>query len=202
MISLEPRAKPMTYAYEACSVAARALRPSGTSRTAAAETSGRRERNWRLSKVSGGPYATKHPTARTLACGCRSRPATSGFGAVAAQSRSLAALPIRTRRGGPGYGPAVHAVSQHRRIDCVRPKLLDLEYANMRRDLRRRPPRQESVLATGPRPERVKCLSGEDHLVLKRATTSTPPTGYSGYVFCPFRGVSAGHCTFSADTPT
>jgi hypothetical protein len=36
----------------------------------------------------------------------------------------------------------------------IKPKLLDLEYANMRHDLPKRRPEQDGVLATGPRPER------------------------------------------------
>ena len=36
----------------------------------------------------------------------------------------------------------------------IKPKLLDLDYANMGHDLPKRCPEQDSVLATGPRPER------------------------------------------------
>src|ERR1019366_5770258 len=108
------------------------------------------------------------------------------------------------RRQGPAPAGAIgdgSPAAAAGRAVAPSPKLLDLEYANMRHDLPKRSPGQDSVLATGPGPER-RGTRPKKVIGPQTATTSPPPTDSSGYVSGPSLGVSAGHCPFSADTPT
>src|SRR6266567_1120003 len=93
--------------------------------------------------------------------------------------------PSQSWHPGPAVGYPPLSQSSETRVD--------LEYANMRHDLPKRRPVQDSVLATGPRPERRGTRPAKI-IGPQTATTSTLPTDSSGYVIGPLRGVSAGHC--------